>query len=413
MTAALAGVLGWFLRAWPPHEDEALALFVGRGSLGHVLRTVLFERGGAPLHFDFRVGGRAPRRRADRLRMVSLVFAVASVPLIALLGRAPCDPATGVVAALLASGTWALLFHGIYGRMYSLFLFTSLLSFLALLSALDTGGRRRFALWGVAAPRDAREPSVRRARRRGTGPVHPAASSPCARSGLDARGRGRCRRSRSGGPTSSCGTASTSGSAEAGRARLPRPRFCTTSGGSPATSARAITPGRRPVLAPCAGRRDSACGAAAARSSFSFACVIAMPALAFMLATLNSTASPEARHLIFALPFFSILLAVPLVELGAPWSAAGGRSCARRRRRAPDRRGALGARENAAALRRRSRRARRSHATAAGAWLAATHRSSDVLLGYEPVYLRAWEQQPLLLRSRAAARRSGPARLDR
>ena len=34
-----------------------------------------------------------------------------------------------------------------------------------------------------------------------------------------------------------------------------------------------------------------------------------------MLATLNSTASPEARHLIFALPFFSILLAVPLVEL--------------------------------------------------------------------------------------------------
>jgi hypothetical protein len=44
-------------------------------------------------------------------------------------------------------------------------------------------------------------------------------------------------------------------------------------------------------------------------------CVIAIPALAFMLATLNSTASPEARHLIFALPFFSILLAVPLVEL--------------------------------------------------------------------------------------------------
>ena len=30
--------------------------------------------------------------------------------------------------------------------------------------------------------------------------------------------------------------------------------------------------------------------------------------------------------------------------------------------------------------------------TAAGAWLAAGNRSSDVLLGYEPVYLRAWEQ---------------------
>jgi len=30
VAAALAGVLGWFLRTWPPHEDEALALFVGR-----------------------------------------------------------------------------------------------------------------------------------------------------------------------------------------------------------------------------------------------------------------------------------------------------------------------------------------------------------------------------------------------
>jgi hypothetical protein len=28
----------------------------------------------------------------------------------------------------------------------------------------------------------------------------------------------------------------------------------------------------------------------------------------------------------------------------------------------------------------------------AGAWLAATYRSSDVLLGYEPVYLQAWER---------------------
>src|SRR5207247_11107597 len=45
------------------------------------------------------------------------------------------------------------------------------------------------------------------------------------------------------------------------------------------------------------------------------ACVIAVPGLAFMLATLHSTASPEARHLIFALPFFSLMLALPLVEL--------------------------------------------------------------------------------------------------
>ncbi|MDX6386599.1 MAG: hypothetical protein QOD85_401, partial [Gaiellaceae bacterium] len=128
VAAALTGVLGWFLRTWPPHEDEALALFVGRGSLGHVLRTVVTDRGGAPLHFTFawavvHLGG-----GLTALRLVSLVFAVASVPLIALLGARLADRAVGVVAALLASGTWVLLFHGIYGRMYSLFLFTSVLS---------------------------------------------------------------------------------------------------------------------------------------------------------------------------------------------------------------------------------------------------------------------------------------------
>ena len=44
-----------------------------------------------------------------------------------------------------------LLFHGVYGRMYSLFLFTSLLSFLALLeAATETGGRLRWAAWIAA-----------------------------------------------------------------------------------------------------------------------------------------------------------------------------------------------------------------------------------------------------------------------
>src|SRR5438552_12130300 len=136
VTAAVAGVLGWFLRTWPPHEDEALALFVGRGSLGHVLQTVVTERGGAPLHFVLawlvvHLGG-----GLTALRAVSLVFAVASVPLIALLGARLANRSAGVVAALFASASWVMLFHGIYGRMYSLFLFTSVLSFLALLSAL-------------------------------------------------------------------------------------------------------------------------------------------------------------------------------------------------------------------------------------------------------------------------------------
>src|SRR5205807_1368062 len=51
--AALAAVLAVFVHAWPPHEDETLALFVGRGSLASVLHDVIAERGGAPLHFVF------------------------------------------------------------------------------------------------------------------------------------------------------------------------------------------------------------------------------------------------------------------------------------------------------------------------------------------------------------------------
>jgi len=41
------------LMAWAPHEDETLAMFVGRDSLSGVIEHVTRERGGAPLHFLF------------------------------------------------------------------------------------------------------------------------------------------------------------------------------------------------------------------------------------------------------------------------------------------------------------------------------------------------------------------------
>src|SRR5581483_5746390 len=41
----------------------------------------------------------------------------------------------------LAAGSWLLLFHGIYARMYSLFLLLSTVSYLVLLRAFDRGGR--------------------------------------------------------------------------------------------------------------------------------------------------------------------------------------------------------------------------------------------------------------------------------
>ena len=149
-TAAVATFLALRLTAWPPHEDEALALFVGRDSLDGMLGTVLNQRGGAPLHFVFAWAVAHTGGGLGALRAVSALFAVASIPLLALLCARLAGRGPAIVATILASASWMMLFHGVYGRMYSLFLFTSLLSFLALLDATATGGRLRWAAWIVA-----------------------------------------------------------------------------------------------------------------------------------------------------------------------------------------------------------------------------------------------------------------------
>ena len=388
VAASLAGVLGWFLFAWPPHEDEALALFVGRGSFGQLLHTVIGERGGAPLHFVFawivvHLGG-----GLGALRVVSLLFAVASIPLIALLGARLADRTVGLVAAALASGTWVVIFHGVYGRMYSLFLFTSLLSFLALLPALERGGRRRFLLWGLAL-------------------VATLASHPYAVLVVGAQVLFVCLR----------------------RVRL-RAAFVTLAAvgvaGIPFWWADIVLRNRFDVGVGGGGRQlgspgsvlhyfwwvsgDFAAGHYAwsvpvlllalggmvllvrrrARSVVLAACVIAVPAFAFTVATLGSSTSPESRHLIFALPFFSTVIAVTLVEVG---------------RLRPPLTGAIAVLGVATLIVGEVRWAHQKTpplfdgdpstevqaAKAAAAWLASTSRPDDVLLGYEPLFLRAWE----------------------
>jgi 4-amino-4-deoxy-L-arabinose transferase-like glycosyltransferase len=389
VAATLAAVLGWFLTVWPPHEDEALAIFVGRGSLRHVLQTVVTERGGAPLHFTtawlvVHLGG-----GLTELRAVSLVFAVASVPLLALLGARLASRSAGVVAALLASGTWVFLFHGIYGRMYSMFLFTSLLSFLALLAALDRGGTRRFGLWGCALLLMLAS--------------HPYAALVIAAQGLFVL----LRRRRVRAALVTLAAVAIVGTPFWWADLVLSDRFDVGVGGggprlgSPSSVlhyfwwvAGDFSAGHHawsaPVLALAAvgavllvrNRPDSA---------LLTACVIAVPGLAFMLATLHSTASPEARHLIFALPFFSLMLALPLVELA--------------RTRPPLTWGvmlvALGvlvvgevhwAHAKTPQLFDGTPPGQTRAGQAAAAWLASTYRSSDVLLGYEPVFLEAWQQ---------------------
>jgi Dolichyl-phosphate-mannose-protein mannosyltransferase len=390
VTAALAAALGWFLPLWPPHEDEALALFVGRGSLGHVLQTVVTQRGGAPLHFLFawlvvHLGG-----GLTALRAVSLVFAVASVPFSALLGARLANRAAGVVAALFASASWVLFFHGIYGRMYSMFLCTSLLSFLALLSALEYGGRRRFVLWGASVVLMLA--------------THPYAALVVAAQGLFVL----LRRHRVRAALLTLAAVAIVGLPFWWADLVLRDRFDVGVGGggpqlgSPTSVlhyfwwvAGDFSAGHHGWSAPVLVL--AAIGAvllvrSRPESALLTACVIIVPALAFMVATLNRTTSPEARHLIFALPFFSLLLALPAVELARArppltWVvalAAAGVLVFGEVRWAHAKTPPLFDGNPVSQVRARD---------AAAAWLASTYRSSDVLLGYEPVFLEAWQQR--------------------
>lgn len=148
-TAAVAVFLLVQLMAWPPHEDETLPLFVGRQPLDGLFDIVLGKRGGAPVHFLLAWVVAHAGGGLETMRFFSALFAVASIPAIAVLGNRLAGRGPALAACLLAAASWVLLFHGIYARMYSLFLFLATLSYLALLRAADRGGGRAWTLWAV------------------------------------------------------------------------------------------------------------------------------------------------------------------------------------------------------------------------------------------------------------------------
>ena len=136
--------------AWPPNKDETLAFFVSGRPLGALLHQVLQERGGAPLHFLLAHLASLVSPGLASLRLVSVACAVASVPAIAALVGRLAGRRVALVATILVATSWMLLFHGVFGRMYALFLLTATLSFLALLGALERGDRLHWAAWVIA-----------------------------------------------------------------------------------------------------------------------------------------------------------------------------------------------------------------------------------------------------------------------
>jgi hypothetical protein len=389
-TAAVATFLAVQLTAWPPHEDETLALFVGRSSVGGLLDIVLGQRGGAPLHFLLAWFVAHSGGGLTALRFLSAAFAVASIPVIALLCARLADKTTALVATGVVSASWVLLFHGIYGRMYSLFLLTSALSYLALLRALDRGGRKTWALWVVAIL--------------ATVATHPYGGIVLVSQGVFVLvRRPRFREARW-----AFGAVAVAGIPFWRSDLVLAGRFDVGVGGGgeklsgPVSVLNYLYRVAGDFSAGYSGELAALLALAAfglwhlsrknGSSAVLVAAVIGTPTLAFMVARLGSSTAPESRHLIFALPFLALLIAVGLVAVA---------------RRLPYGLGtALGLIVVAGLLPSEvawgwqktpplftgDPRVRIESRREAAAWLARTSRRDDVLFGYDPLFLAAWER---------------------
>ena len=377
------------LHAWPPHEDETLALFVGRSSLSDLLGTVQGDRGGAPLHFlaawtIVKLDG-----GLTALRLVSALAAVASVPVVAALLSRLAGRTAALVGTLLVSASWMLLFHGVYARMYSLFLLCSALSYLALLVVLQRGGALRWGLWGLAAV--------------ATIAVHPYGALVLASQGLYVLAtRARVREA-----VAAFAAVALVGAPFWYADLVLASRFDVGLGGGGAKLSSPFdvldylfhTAGDFSAGYLLALLAILALGALGfrrlwldnAHAAWLAGLVFAVPALALTAARLGHGASPESRHLIFALPFFGLVVAVGLLELGE-WrpdlrrslpAAALAALVAAQVAWAWDKTPALFAGEPDSRIVARE---------AASAWLAETARSDDVFFGYDPLHLGAWER---------------------
>ncbi len=392
ITAGLGVFLLVRLHALPPHEDEALAFFVSQAPLGEVLRIVLGERGGAPLHYLFAYLAGHVDPGLTSLRLLSVGFAVASMPVVAALVARLTDRRTALVATLVTAVSWTTLYHGIYARMYSLFLFTSVLSLLLLLRALERSTRGRWAAWaagtlallatqpygalvlaaeiGYVAVLRVRRPLPLRAPLIAlaavvvlAGPLWRTYALLASRFevGLGERG------SELGSPLDVVEYLwDVFGDFTAGWLWVAVPAALVAALGL------VVLARMRPEAAILTGS------------------IVAVPALALVAAGSGAGVSLETRHLIFLLPFAAMALAVGLLRLAAPAGRAAVLVAA----------GGLGlvlAAQVAWGIERTpwlytGEPAARSEARAEAAeWLVATGRADDVLFGYEPTYLDAWE----------------------
>ncbi len=388
-TVGVAAFLLVQLSGWPPHEDETLPLFVGRQPLGGLFDIVLGKRGGAPLHFLLAWIVAHSGGGLHEMRLLSALFAIASVPAIAALGNRLAGRGPGLAAAALAAGSWVLLFHGIYARMYSLFLFLATLSYLALVRALDRGGVRSWSLWGALMLL--------------TIGAHPYGALVLGSQGLYVLlTRGRLRQAilpfaavsllaiplwRSSIVLASRFDVGVGGGG--GKLRTPREVFdylWRVAGDSSSGYTGVLVV----VLVLAAAGLVRLCRETP-KSGLLAVCVVATPTLFFLVGKFGGNSAPESRHLIFVLPFLSLATAAGILWLARLTGPRGGLLAAVVVVAILPAEVAW-AWHKTPALFEREGQARVAARREAAAWLGPTSRPDDVLFAYEPLYLAAWER---------------------
>ena len=130
---------------------------------------------------------------------------------------------------------------------------------------------------------------------------------------------------------------------------------------------------------------------------------VGVPVAAFLAARVGGSASPESRHLIFVLPFFAILVGAGILRSTRRFPAAA--VDPHRRPRRP--RDQLGLASHAHSSSNGSRTSARRRERRPSASSPTTSRRDDLLFGYEPLYLGAWERNPSFPDVVAPARRRG------
>jgi hypothetical protein len=151
--AAVVGAVAYLLariapdvRGKPLFEDEAVAGLVAVRPLPEVVETVMWERGGGPLHFVLSHLTLAIEPSAYALRWLSVVFALATLPLLYDLGRRLAGPFAGGAAAVVGATSSLLTVYGSFGRMYALYAFAATLAIDLFVRAVERRtGRAAFA----------------------------------------------------------------------------------------------------------------------------------------------------------------------------------------------------------------------------------------------------------------------------